>query len=100
MRGQLDLRNCGCAIREKYFDCLVIPVETGNHYTDIDVVMSELPDSAKERIRWRCRRKIRKLIKEVGGDTREQELLPTGFNLKSLPTGATLTFNEDNNSDG
>ena len=87
MTGTLDLRPCSAAIRERYFDMLVIPVRIGRHGKDLDVI-EELCDSGfvarqKWRSSWRMRQRAR---------SRANLTIPLGIDLHELPPAAVLTL--------
>ena len=90
MKGELDLTKCGAAVREEYFDNLIVSVEVGVWETDIDVVMDELSPNFRERMGWRARWSRRKHRKKTPSAI--SEMIPIGFNLALTPKGAVLTL--------
>lgn len=107
MEGTLDLTGCSAAIRERYFDQLVMRVIPGVHETEYDLMQGKNNPEFYSRKKWLMDRKVRRGYarqnKQLRGVTGLKTIgnggipffnhdIPPGFNVRSLPEGAVLTL--------
>ena len=94
MEECIDLRGCGSAVRERFFDQMIVPIKRGQHQKNFDVLEDECDSKFIERQKWRANRNLRKQqAKEIGSRTGlsfGSEVLPMGFNWQSIPHGAVV----------
>ncbi len=81
MKSYIDLSGCDEKVREFHKEMLRLPVKRGEHRKDVDLLMEEIPEVQRERIK----------VSAVNYDDEHVNRdWPVGFDVRSMPKGAVL----------